>query len=960
MGDGGAGPLEGCGGIILAVRAREHRDEDVGLCDLVAADCRASAVPDAAADLGAALLRLCREDLLQGAGPCLLRLIQRNTDIAVLQHVGTRHDAQLVIMDAELADLAVRNLEDDAAPCRRKQAVLVKAVLNTDAQPVSEGHLRDSLGDAVALHRVGADHLARADIVVKLRVLILQVRPVRHAVGIHLHRKDHQLVACLLELRRDHGLAGSDIHREAHQRRRDIDLVEGSGHGVLAADGSKAQLHLRLVRAQQRREGLAPAEGLLIVHSAEVLLEGKVDLSPVAAGSSDLRHGIRHREGRAVEGTPLGEIRVEAVAHHGDGVGLAAQDRQLRDHGLGLGHLVGAAVGHGHRAGADGAVEHLHQTLLRADVQVLQGVKPLRTDIGDLLLLKGTLRLHRHLHLDLRLLMGAVGVQERAADVDDGLASPVHHKTRALSDHCHRDRGQILLVGVCQELVHVLRVDDAGHTLLGLGDGDLRAVQARILLRDLVEVDVEARCQLADGDRNAAGAEVVALLDEQADLRSPEHALQLPLGGRVALLDLSAADLDGGRGVDLGGAGGTADAVAAGLTAEQDDDVARVGVGADHIFAGSGRHDGADLHALRDIIRMIDFFDITGRKTDLVSVGAVAPRRFGDQLSLGKLARKGRGQGHGRIPCAGDTHRLIDVGAAGQRVADGAAEAGRRTAEGLDLGRMVVGLVLEVHEPLFLFAVDLHRDHDGAGVDLVRLLLVGELSFLLQLPHGHQGKIHKADELVLPSAEDLRAVLDVAVVGLLQTGAVVAVPESDVCELGLEGGVAAVVRPVGIQHADLRHGGIPVLFLAEMIPDEAEIRVGHGQVQGLVEGKELLLRHGAEALEYLDVLRHRILDVQGLRLRLVRLSGIHGVDAECLDCGSLVRGDASGQDVGRGGADDCLGILIDKLHALDCGVCALVKLARKKFHGEDHIVRGMRKLFLIKLVQRRLGKDGPA
>ena len=507
-------------------------------------------------------------------------------------------------------------------------------MLNTDAQPVSEGHLRDSLGDAVALHRVGADHLARADIVVKLRVLILQVRPVRHAVGIHLHRKDHQLIACLLELRRDHGLAGSDIHREAHQRRRDIDLVEGSGHGVLAADGSKAQLHLRLVRAQQRREGLAPAEGLLIVHSAEVLLEGKVDLSPVAAGSSDLRHGIRHREGRAVERTPLGKIRVEAVAHHGDGVGLAAQDRQLRDHGLGLGHLVGAAVGHGHRTGADGAVEHLHQTLLRADVQVLQGVEPLRADVGDLFLPEGALRLHRHLHLDLRFLMGAVGVQEGAADVDDGLASPVHYKTRALSDHRHRHRGQVLFVRISQELILIFGSDYYCHSLLGLGNSELSAVKPFIFLGDKVKIYRKTVCQLADRDGNAACAEVVALLDEAGNFRPSEQSLQFSFCRSVALLHFCSAVGQGLVVVSFGRACCSAHTVASGASAEKDDDITRIAVLALDILSCCRAHDGADLHALCHITGVIDLLDMPGGKSDLVAVARIALCCAQDQLLL--------------------------------------------------------------------------------------------------------------------------------------------------------------------------------------------------------------------------------------------------------------------------------------------------------------------------------------
>ena len=96
---------------------------------------------------------------------------------------------------------------------------------------------------------------------------------------------------------------------------------------------------------------------------------------------------------------------------------------------------------------------------------------------------------------------------------------------------------------------------------------------------------------------------------------------------------------------------------------------------------------------------MIDLGDLAGGEADLVAVGGVA---FGSDLAdlfLGKLAGQGFGKGCERIARAGDAHRLIDVGAAGEGIADAAAEAGGRATERLDLGGVVVGLVFELDEP---------------------------------------------------------------------------------------------------------------------------------------------------------------------------------------------------------------------------------------------------------------------
>ena len=82
--------------------------------------------------------------------------------------------------------------------------------------------------------------------------------------------------------------------------------------------------------------------------------------------------------------------------------------------------------------------------------------------------------------------MGTVGVQECAAYIYDGLASPVHDKARLLGYHGNRNCLQILLCGKAQEFVYIRRIQNHSHTLLGFRDGDLGAIQAGVFLRNLV------------------------------------------------------------------------------------------------------------------------------------------------------------------------------------------------------------------------------------------------------------------------------------------------------------------------------------------------------------------------------------------------------------------------------------------------------------------------------------------
>ncbi len=304
-------------------------------------------------------------------------------------------------------------------------------------------------------------------------------------------------------------------------------------------------------------------------------------------------------------------------------------------------------------------------------------------------------------------------------------------------------------MGVAHELVHVLGGERHGHALLGLADGELRAVEALVLLRNLVQVDVQAVRQLADRDGDATCTKVVTALDEAARVLAAEQALELALGGGVALLHLCAVLLEGLDVVRLGAAGCAADAVAAGAAAQKHDLIAGRGALAANVTRGRRAHHGADLHALRDVARVVQLVHLAGREADLVAVGAVARRGRAHDLALRQLARKRLAHRDGGIAGAGHAHGLVHVAAAGQRVADGAADAGCRAAKRLDLGRVVVRLVLEQEQPVLVLAVDVHLHLHGAGVYLLGLVQVLEDALALQVLRANGAHVHQADGLLV-------------------------------------------------------------------------------------------------------------------------------------------------------------------------------------------------------------------
>ena len=172
--------------------------------------------------------------------------------------------------------------------------------------------------------------------------------------------------------------------------------------------------------------------------------------------------------------------------------------------------------------------------------------------------------------------------------------------------------------------------------------------------------------------------------------------------------------------------------------------------------------------------------------------------------------------------------------------------------------------------------------------------------------------------------------LHVAVEGLLHHGVV----DRHVIQDGAEGGVAAVVGPIGVDHADFGDGGVAVL-IAEVLLAEGDVRLVHGKAALGNKGGKAGLVELAEAVEHLDGLGLGSLHVQ--RLGQVergdaRLDGVHHVVLDGLDGGFV---QSARDHIDLGGAHGGALALADELHALAGGVGALVKLARQEFDGKD-------------------------
>ena len=208
------------------------------------------------------------------------------------------------------------------------------------------------------------------------------------------------------------------------------------------------------------------------------------------------------------------------------------------------------------------------------------------------------------------------------------------------------------------------------------------------------------------------------------NLLAAEQALDFALRRRISLLYLRTADCRRLRIVRFRGTGGTADTVTPCPAAKQDNHITRVGSQPLHRASRRSAHNRPNFHALRHIVRVINLLDISGRKPNLISVGAVAVSGLAHQLLLRKLSRNRVFYRYGRIRRPGHAHCLVNIGTARERVTNRAAKAGCRASERLDFRRMVMRLVFKIDKPFLCLAVHLNRNHDGARIYLVGFFLV--------------------------------------------------------------------------------------------------------------------------------------------------------------------------------------------------------------------------------------------
>ena len=172
---------------------------------------------------------------------------------------------------------------------------------------------------------------------------------------------------------------------------------------------------------------------------------------------------------------------------------------------------------------------------------------------------------------------------------------------------------------------------------------------------------------------------------------------------------------------------------------------------------------------------------------------------------------------------------------------------------------------------------------------------------------------------------------------------------------GQKGGMAAVIRPIGINHADFGQSGVPAFFLEVGLTERNIIQV-HCQSVLPDECLQLLPVPSDKAIQCGHGRRNFIVAHKGFGLFKGCFPGLHRVRNIFFNLFYLSFGKLSVQKVDLGRANRGPFLLGNDLDTLGGGIGSLVKLTGQILHGENG--RSTRCIqFFADHIQLGLGKD---
>ena len=242
---------------------------------------------------------------------------------------------------------------------------------------------------------------------------------------------------------------------------------------------------------------------------------------------------------------------------------------------------------------------------------------------------------------------------------------------------------------------------------------------------------------------------------------------------------------------------------------------------------------------------------------------------------------------------------------------------------------------------------------DAAGVVLLAHLHVVQLARLPQVACADRGHVHQVQPLLL--AAEFRPHLQVEVQGPVDVFLDKGVLDADALQFGGEGGMAAVVAPVGVQDPQFGLVGVAP-FAGEVVHHFLQVCGAHRQPHLPAPAFQFLRLHRAEAFQHGNRLDGGLVGER--KDGKVLLAGLHRIDIVFADLVQRFVGGVPVEDEQLGALDADLRRRVDQVDAVHGRGGPLVELPGQEFHGD---VPGARKVDAVRDgVRHRFAEDAVA
>ncbi len=174
--------------------------------------------------------------------------------------------------------------------------------------------------------------------------------------------------------------------------------------------------------------------------------------------------------------------------------------------------------------------------------------------------------------------------------------------------------------------------------------------------------------------------------------------------------------------------------------------------------------------------------------------------------------------------------------------------------------------IFKLNQPRLCFTVNRHRYFNGAGINFRTLIKVRNQATLFENFHADYCHIHEGNRTLGIFSVNFITDIIISFQGLFHHAADSTFSNGNFLQAGTECGMAAVVAPISINHAQFRHGWVTMFFFLEIIPHKIEIFKGHGKAHLGIIALHLRIIPFCETRNSFHICRALYLHLQSFRL----------------------------------------------------------------------------------------------